>query len=265
MRIRISLLALGLIFSFPLLAHAQFNGGNQGGNSSFGGQTGGVSTGLGGSSGSSSGRSGTTTGSGTFGSRSLGGGLNPSQSNFSGNRQQGAGKSASGVGNPGNIGQLDGNERFTKQGRQGGAFVGSDSRDTSNVLGGLMAGAQMAAFQGGGRNRGQDPNQNQNQQGGNTRTTRSVRAVRSVDFAYAAPRPTQLGKELSQRLTNTKALESRTGVNVTIEGRTAILKGVVQSQHARELAERLSLLEPGVSAVRNELTLPEELSPPPTP
>lgn len=262
MRLRQTLIGAGFLCCFPLLAQAQFNGGNQGGNTSFGGQTSGVSTGLGSSGASSGGRTGSTTGSGTFGSRSLGSSIQPRQSSFGGGRQQGGGNT--GVGQPGEVGQLQGNERFTRQGRAAGAFVGADTTDATSMLG-VIAGAQMANFQGGGGNRGQNQNQNQNQLGGNTRTTRTVRAVRSVEFVYAAPQPAKLGMDLSRRLTNMKALETRTGVNVSIEGRTAVLKGVVPSPHARELAERLCLLEPGVSAVRNELTLPEQLSLPASP
>jgi hypothetical protein len=41
---------------------------------------------------------------------------------------------------------------------------------------------------------------------------------------------------------------------VSIEGRTAVLRGSVASDQARLLAEQLILLEPGIDSVRNELT-----------
>ncbi|MFO7905431.1 MAG: BON domain-containing protein, partial [Pirellulaceae bacterium] len=44
-------------------------------------------------------------------------------------------------------------------------------------------------------------------------------------------------------------------VNLVMEGETAVLKGTVGSSHVRDVAERLALLEPGIGAVRNELTL----------
>ncbi len=48
-------------------------------------------------------------------------------------------------------------------------------------------------------------------------------------------------------------------VSVTLEGSTAVLTGTVASKHARDLVERLALLEPGIGAVRNELTVrPDE-------
>ena len=42
-------------------------------------------------------------------------------------------------------------------------------------------------------------------------------------------------------------------VSLTMEGGVAILSGTVESDHARGLAGRLALLEPGIAAVRNEL------------
>lgn len=44
-------------------------------------------------------------------------------------------------------------------------------------------------------------------------------------------------------------------VNVTMEGQVAVLSGTVDSPHARDVAERLALLEPGIVEVRNELTV----------
>ena len=42
-------------------------------------------------------------------------------------------------------------------------------------------------------------------------------------------------------------------IKVEMEGRTAVLTGTVDTDHARDLAERLAMLEPGISDVRNEL------------
>jgi hypothetical protein len=44
-------------------------------------------------------------------------------------------------------------------------------------------------------------------------------------------------------------------VTVKMESGTAVLQGTVDSDHAKGLAERLVLLEPGIEAVRNELTV----------
>ncbi len=46
---------------------------------------------------------------------------------------------------------------------------------------------------------------------------------------------------------------ARGPINVQVEGRVAVLTGTVQSEHGRDIAARLALLEPGISEVRNEL------------
>ncbi len=42
-------------------------------------------------------------------------------------------------------------------------------------------------------------------------------------------------------------------VNVEMDGSTAVLTGTVATEHARDLIERLAMLEPGIADVRNEL------------
>ena len=42
-------------------------------------------------------------------------------------------------------------------------------------------------------------------------------------------------------------------MQVEMEGETVVLRGTVPSERDRDLAARLALLEPGISAVRNEL------------
>lgn len=42
-------------------------------------------------------------------------------------------------------------------------------------------------------------------------------------------------------------------VTVSVEGSTAVLSGTVTTEHARDVIERLAMLEPGIAEVRNEL------------
>lgn len=51
-------------------------------------------------------------------------------------------------------------------------------------------------------------------------------------------------------------------VTVTLEGDTAVLRGIVPSDHTRSVLENLAMLEPGIGAVRNELTVDPDV---PTP
>ena len=75
-----------------------------------------------------------TTSGGTFGSRTLGGGI--------------GGSTGSQFGSPGsrttqgqeNVGQLTGNERFVRDARAPGAFVGGDSGDAGNPFSQMQGG-----------------------------------------------------------------------------------------------------------------------------
>ena len=61
-----------------------------------------------------------------------------------------------------------------------------------------------------------------------------------------------------RRLNAPNGIKSRTPVEVTVQGQTATLRGIVSSEHDRVLAEQLVRLEPGIWEVNNELTLPAE-------
>src|SRR5688572_19278677 len=137
-------LAVLLAFALPALCLAQQRVGTTGG-------------GIAPAGGSSFGGSSATSGSsGMFGSRSLGGSLSAGNRGFSGGGTAvGGGQSL----RPGQTmqgdagaGQVQGSERFTRQGRQAGQFVGSDTADLPGFLTELATGGLNA---GGQRNRGQ--------------------------------------------------------------------------------------------------------------
>jgi hypothetical protein len=69
--------------------------------------------------------------------------------------------------------------------------------------------------------------------------------------AIAAEASSDVGPRLERMLTE----RDYAGTQVVVEGRTAILRGTVASAHVRRLVERMVSMEPGVSAVRNELTI----------
>jgi hypothetical protein len=62
-------------------------------------------------------------------------------------------------------------------------------------------------------------------------------------------RMTQLGSRQGRAI----QIQTRGPVQVSLQGRTAILRGVVATEHDRAVAARVALLEPGVSQVQNEL------------
>ena len=217
----------------------------------------GAGTGFGGgtSTRSSSQTSGRTA-SGAFGSRNLGSGANRGTRSFAsgtGSRQQDASTA----------GQLTGNERFLRGNRQG-QFVGADTQDMANFFG-MLAGGGGGRRQGGmgpmpglgpGGGRGNDPNA----QGNQRNQPRRIPARVVVAFEYRAVAPARLSSTLSARLS--RAFRGRlAGLEVQMDGRTAVLRGEVATPHDRVLAEQLALLEAGISEVRNELVVRQSGAP----
>ena len=62
-------------------------------------------------------------------------------------------------------------------------------------------------------------------------------------------------KKLASRINVSRSIQPIVPVEVTISNRTATLRGVVATANGRDLAVRLVLLEPGISRVKNELTV----------
>lgn len=219
--------------------------------------------------------------SGAFGNRTLGGTL--------GGRSSGGG--GSGLGTTGQnlegAGMVTGNERFVRGARQPGQFVGADTADTGFVgnqnaavggtgsmglgttglgrggLGGLGGMSSMygrggtsalgGLFGGQGMNRGQlgqmgQFGMNQNMRGNN----RQLRVPITVGFTQPLAASTATTTQLERRLTKIPQLRVKQ-VQVEMEEGTVVLRGTVPTEQDRDLAARLALLEPGISAVRNEL------------
>jgi len=162
----------------------------------------------------------------------------------------------------GSGGTTTGSERYMRGNRQSGNFVGSDATEVSQFFSALTGGRAGAGSGGdsglrANNNRGNDfNNQGQDQSGSTTIPHRLV-----VSFRYAAPRIQLPVVNASGGITlkGLNRLQSRGPLNVELRERTAILRGVVATDHDRALAETLTLLEPGISQVQNELTVAESL------
>lgn len=195
------------------------------------------------------------TASGAFGTRSLGSGANQgSRSLASGmaTRQQDAST----------VGQLTGNERFLRGNRQG-QFVGADTQDMANFFGALAGGGRrqggmgsMPGLMGMGASQGNDPNAQGNRRG----EQRRIPARVVVSFEYRGVAPGRLSAGLIARLT--RVFRGRiSDLDVQVDGRIAVLRGEVATERDRVLAERLALLEAGISEVQNELLVRQGPSP----
>lgn len=83
-----------------------------------------------------------------------------------------------------------------------------------------------------------------------------------VDIAISPRTITRISREFAQRLTRLPGLSGMKSVAVTMEGQTAVLTGSVDSVRIRDLVARLAMLEPGIAAVRNELSVTPTATPP---
>jgi osmotically-inducible protein OsmY len=82
-----------------------------------------------------------------------------------------------------------------------------------------------------------------------------MRTVLSLGFEVPPRSQPALASSVATRLAESRGVDPLSPVTVTMQDRTAILRGVVPTDHARTIAERLAMLEPGVSSVQNELTV----------
>lgn len=190
---------------------------------------------------------------GMFGGQSPGGTVNPGRSTAVPGLNIGNGGSFEGIAN---TGQVDSSARFQRGNEN--AFVGANPSGTfigvgdvggagqQRNLGRRAAGAQRFTPQPGrGNARGSD-----------------LRFPVTLGFSVRRPPEEKRAAKLQgfmNTLSESWRLET---IKVTMENRTATLRGVVVDPHHRLLAERLALLEPGVDAVRNEIRCPEEIPSP---
>jgi len=225
-------------FGHPAFLHAQ-SGANRGSSTSgmFGsttlGSTNGASPqGLG---------QGMTTGmsSGSTQSGSGQGGITNTQSQM----VQGGGPIAlQAGGNTGFIGQSSQNnaQNFYASGQ------GARGNQSFSALTQLMAKAQQNQF-------------NQQQAQKNARTNQQAqsqfRVPLRLGFQPQPVNPTNVTIVFPRRLTKIAGLQRLGGIEASLEGRTAVLRGTVASEADRQLAEGLARLEPEVMAVRNELVV----------
>ena len=78
-----------------------------------------------------------------------------------------------------------------------------------------------------------------------------------------SPKP-PWSRQASPRLWQSPGLSGRFGgVNVSVQGDTVTLRGIVTSENDRLLAAQMAMLEPSVSSVRNELTVAVPTANPP--
>ncbi|MFG0262774.1 MAG: BON domain-containing protein [Novipirellula sp. JB048] len=179
-----------------------------------------------------------------FGSRSVGSPL----SGRTGNRAGNAGFNNS------SAGALEGTERFLRGNRSRDAFVGSSRSDQRGFVGAGQAigvGRVRTATEG----LQIDTTNTQRINRPLPRQPRRGMYYPRLEIAFelaedVAPRseiPPSV--RIQRRVTNLLGDE----VEVAIDGRTAVLRGTVESQHQADLAARVLSFEPGIDHVQSEL------------
>ncbi len=154
------------------------------------------------------------------------------------------------------IGQITGRERYLRENRDASDFVGTDVQDRQSFVGVQQADADVqieSAVDGLRIETGTDANRAQ------PATTRQRVVMYQprlrVDFRVGQPSSDQVSLTLVDRLRSSLLLDETSWIEVSVEGRTAILRGEVASERTRSLARLLLLFEPGISDVRNELAV----------
>jgi hypothetical protein len=217
--------------------------------------------------------------SGSFGARNLGGSYSQPASSFNGStaaRGAAAARTTTGVGGTAagattrgdaTVGQVTGAERFLRNNRQPGQFVGSDAVDAQNFLSQLTNQGQNNNQQ---RRNNNNNNPNNLQNNATRQQVSKARVLTTIGFNYAPPTRVDVAATLQQRLEKSPRIARVGPITVQLEGRTAVLSGTVATAHDRELAALVARLEAGVGEVRNELQVApaiptSELTPPESP
>ncbi len=204
-------------------------GGGMGGMSAFGGNRmggmGGMSSGFGGMSGGMGGMSGFGGGGSGFGG----------MSGFGGNQSFGGGMMGGNMGGQNFIGRDGGdmNAVMQQMGRAGTQFF--------NNMNSNMSGRNN-------RNRQQPEDTGEN-------TPPTIRIRLEVGFPTTPPAPSRLATTVQSRLTRLAADHNMGRPQVAVEGDTVVLRGVAESESQRLVIEKMISMEPGVRAVRNEMTV----------
>jgi hypothetical protein len=162
----------------------------------------------------------------------------------------------------GNVsGQIGTSDNFTIQrdataflGGAATSFFGDQGATGATGLRGLsgLGGGGLGGF---GRGNTGFGNQLNNQNA----TKPQIRFRITLGFSHPRPAGTKVSEGFARRLTRIPQLASARSVAVTMEDRTAVLAGQVATEHEKTLIEKLAMMEPGVSAVRNELTVTASL------
>ena len=158
------------------------------------------------------------------------------------------------------VGTLQGNERYLRRNRRATDFVGPDLRELSRFIGVLQSRGLVrvppATMQ---LRRRIDRSETINQPLAPASKGRLYDPRLAISFSVAPPPPDLVSHAVVDSLVHSSRLSDSSRIEVSMEGRTAILRGEVPSEGDRDLAELLTSFEPGISTIRNELHVNPQL------
>jgi len=245
----LQMLVLALLLGVQEEVSAQMSGGGGGSSSTmFGNKT----TGTGGSSSTvnvfgSNSALGSVIQSARSGSASLG-------NNFAGAQGQQPGSfiganTGQGAGSQGFIGAAQANT--TGGSRYGSGGSGMSGMGGMNGMGGMSGMGGMGGMSGMGGMNGRRQGGFGNGTNNNATASSPVRTTLTLGFDRAVAAAPEVNTAIAQHLGALPALHWQGPAQVEMQGRTAVLRGVVATEHDRGLAERVVRLEPTVDQVQN--------------
>ncbi|MFO7905382.1 MAG: BON domain-containing protein, partial [Pirellulaceae bacterium] len=167
------------------------------------------------------------------------------------------------------VGTLEGDERFMRDNRRRHDFVGRQLDDLERYIG-IVQGSIDAPSRSSvdGIRRRIDRSQSINRPLSPTGPTGNQMYYPRIELTGES-REVLMGVSDSvesnalRTLARSSRMPGSSRLSVSVEGRTAILRGEVPSARARDLAAVLLSFEPGISSIRNEVSVNPELEPGP--
>ncbi len=162
------------------------------------------------------------------------------------------------------VGQITGSERFLRENRGRASFVGADRSEGQSFVGSEQARTSGVIVS---STAGINPPPDRSNQ-----INRPLPQPRRGQM-YLPKIRLELGDQTSgtarvavdsvtARVQKSAQLASQYRIAVSVEGRTAILRGAVASENEKALAATLALFEPGISRVENQLSVqPDPFAP----
>ncbi|MFO0902668.1 MAG: BON domain-containing protein [Pirellulales bacterium] len=141
-----------------------------------------------------------------------------------------------------------------------GTAAGLNAMNMNRAMMGMGMMGRMGGFGGMGMNQF-GMNQQQNQRG-----RQQLRIPMRLGFTSPPAQMSVRSRQFATRVPKIPGLKNVRELTIEMDGETAILRGKVDSEDQRLLVERMAKLEPGISAVQNELQVEAtESLPAPTP